>query len=111
MHPISKKKGKKAKRKAIQNTFDFSRDQSRCKGQRRKGKTIGTGKKPAVFCGHEREKRKRGERVRARDVGEKARRGEILDTPKPVASPSINSTRWEGNSSLKPSYRRKGASL
>lgn len=32
--------------------------------------------------------------ARRADVGEKARRGEILDTPKPVASPSINSTCW-----------------
>lgn len=58
-------------------------------------------KKNGVFlCGHEgsvggSRRGKRRERVSARraDVGEKARGGEILDTPKPVvASPSINST-------------------
>lgn len=54
-------------------------------------------RKNGTFCGQSRrEERKRRERVRARraNVGEKARRGEILDTPKLVASPSVNSTCW-----------------
>lgn len=81
--------------KLFKTRLIFIRNQSRCK-ERKKEKTIGKGRKKWHFLWAQREKRKRRERVRAKraDVGEKTRRGEILDTPKPVASPSVNSTCW-----------------
>lgn len=90
-----RKEGKRNGREAIQ-TFDFSRDQSRgAKDNGRKGKTTGKGrekKNVGFFAATGKAKRKRRERVTARRRRGESRRGEILDTPKPVASPSINST-------------------